>query len=829
MSTAAIMEIPSHRACAHCRSQKVRCIPDESNPDVCQRCARSGRPCVFTPLQKRKQRKRTDTRVAELEREMRAMRAMLKHKQDGAKTPPREPASTGPAEGLWYERNVQGAARQPAFPAIGGSKEVTDGATPAQSKQQSAPLLWPSRFPDRPPEEGGDVINRGLLSMATARQLLDIYRTDLFPHYPMVPISPSTSADELRSTKPTLFLAIIAAAAGKENSDLSATLDKEVLQAYASRSLVRSEKSLELVQALLISAVWYHPPARFGQLKYYEYIHMAATMAMDIGIGTRPLQHRSRHSITTRGREPASQAMMHPAEDANNPDLSMTPRSRGTSPDTGSTESRRTFLACYAICAGVSLSLRRPNMLRVSSYIRECLEHLEQAPDALRSDRTVVAWVKVTMIAEEISTSFSFDDPGGVASISELRTQLMLKDFSARLTAWYTNTPETDICPSGIIMYYTIRLYLHEIALHVDHSPEDFRAPYQMGTIHVSHENEEIPTQVLAEAIAECISCAHGLLNTFLAMDPNSCRALPVFSYVRVSFAAFVLAKLCLSAAHPRSRIGKVLDRSSLKVESYLDRAVLHVRNVVGAHRTRVPAIFLALLFKLRQWCLNPEMLDQPKSGPGIYDLALADKIKVPEIEGPRVTEHTSSAESSPQGLAAPEYEITRFSASEWAAMTAEEDKTAQFSTPQSGSGSSGQASSGASHASPPAQSQAQSNPNTVLMGGAAGQDLDGGISGPSTTAASISIPQTVSEAYDPQAGELEQMEIDYSFFNSLGGDMDGFPEGGLTGLDDWMPNDLSALQMGQMPVPAGVYGVWPQQQQQTQADMMGSKGVGWT
>src|ERR1700761_7342421 len=99
-------EVPSHRACAHCRSQKVRCIVDDENPDVCQRCTRSGRPCVFTPLQKRKQRKRTDTRVAELEREMRAMRAALKNKEqtkDSQETRER-PSQTAP-EGLWFIEN----------------------------------------------------------------------------------------------------------------------------------------------------------------------------------------------------------------------------------------------------------------------------------------------------------------------------------------------------------------------------------------------------------------------------------------------------------------------------------------------------------------------------------------------------------------------------------------------------------------------------------------------------------------------------------------------------------------------------------------------------
>lgn len=105
---------------------------------------------------------------------------------------------------------------------------------------------------------------------------------------------------------------------------------------------------------------------------------------------------------------------------------------------------------------------------------------------------------------------------------------------------------------------------------HVDHAPEDFKAPYQMGRIQTL--GKEVSTQVLAEAIAECVSSAHALLTTFLDIDVDSLRGLPVFSFVRTSFASFILAKLSLSCADPSSRIGKVLDRSSLQLESYMDR-----------------------------------------------------------------------------------------------------------------------------------------------------------------------------------------------------------------------------------------------------------------
>lgn len=774
-------EVPAHKACASCRSQKVRCILDEAGSEVCQRCARAGRVCVFTPLQKRKQRKRTDTRVAELEKEMRSMRAALAQKNEAARSGSpsqqrEEPQSARPI-GLWYKDTLPDAARL----GQAGDWEEPEEARP-QRAQLAEDASWAPKATTYTGKDGKDVIDSGLISMATARQLFETYKTDLFPHYPLVAIPYATTAEDMRQTKPVLFLATIAAASGKEHPDLSALLDKEVLHSYATKTLIQSEKSLELVQALLISAVWYHPPSKFGQLKYLEYIHIAVTMAMDIGIGSRPSTHRSR--LQNRGYQFRSRPI-HPAEDIRNPDLSMTPRSRDTSPQTATLESRRTFLGCYALSAGVSLSLRRPNLLRVSSYIRECVDYVGRARDALPTDPTLVAWVRLLMLAEEISTSLCYDDPGGIASITELRTQIMLKEYEKRLTAWYVNLPEAGVGSGCLfVMYQTIRLFLFEIALHLDHQAEDFRAPYQMGGVvqpWAQEDVERIPTQVLAGCIAECVTSAHSLLNIFLAMDVDACRALPVFSYVRISFAAFVLAKLCLSATHPKSRIGQVLDKSSLKVESYMDRAILHVRNIVGPKRGRVPSIFLALLFKLRQWCLDPHIIGQGQydASQPIYDLRRdgaarqienkefegdsADRTPsnyAMELDGPRVTEHLGSSEDSPRE-ALPQNAT---------------DSTSSY---------------------PVVDTVPMHQRNTAF-----------GYSFTGNAATRTSMPQT--RAGGPEAGDTsnivytpttDSMQIDAELLQFIT-DMNTNSEGGLTGLDDWASISMGGLDpMGwQMP-----------------------------
>ena len=451
--------------------------------------------------------------------------------------------------------------------------------------------------------------------MATARHLLESYRTDLFPFFPIVAIHARWTAETLRHEKPTLFLAVIAAAASKDSPVLSARLDHEVLANYAARTVVSSEKSLEILQALLISSVWYHPPAKYVQLKYYEYMQMAASMAMDLGIAKRASQVRGRLGQSSMAPPEEKEPRVHQAEDVSHPDLSMSSRPRDAIlVSTADTESRRTFLACCIVCAGVALSLRRPNILRVTSYARECADCLAWYPDVLPTDRTLLAWFNLIVIGEDMSAALCYDDPDAVASITQLRTQVMLKDFASRLTAWHSQTSADVLIPSLRIMYHALRLYLHEIVLHLEHSPEDFRAPFQMGGLLSSFTAASVPTAVLATSLAELVSASHGLLDSFLRIPPATLRAAPVFTYVRISFAAFVLSKLCLSASHPEGRIGSVLDHETLKVQSYMDRSILHVREVVGDAECKIPAILLALLFKIRQWCATPEIIPPMKS-----------------------------------------------------------------------------------------------------------------------------------------------------------------------------------------------------------------------
>lgn len=311
-------ESQANRACDACRAHKVRCLPNAaSTSKTCQRCARTDRQCFFTAPQKRKQRKRTDTRVAELEKEVQAMRALFDSKanpiQEGSLYDPSGIKST---PGISWEQ-AQMTASSEAPPELNRMLDFESTPEANNSSQEGSPLVY---TPD------SDVVDRGIVSLEGAYQLFQSYNENLVQHYPGVVFAADFTAEECRRTKPALFLAVIAAAAGQKDPCLYSILNVEVLKVYATRMVMRHEKSLELVQALIVSCVWYRPPGSYGHLKFYEYIHMAATMAVDIGLGKNPKDSRSRRGIGAK-----TEAEVLSSEDI---------------------ENRRTFLVCYMITTG---------------------------------------------------------------------------------------------------------------------------------------------------------------------------------------------------------------------------------------------------------------------------------------------------------------------------------------------------------------------------------------------------------------------------------------------------------------------------------------------
>lgn len=64
----------------------------------------------------------------------------------------------------------------------------------------------------------------------------------------------------------------------------------------------------------------------------------------------------------------------------------------------------------------VSVVMRRPNLLRTNGWISDCVEFLITHGSISALDNTIVAWVKLLQLTEEIVAAFSLDDSSNIAN-----------------------------------------------------------------------------------------------------------------------------------------------------------------------------------------------------------------------------------------------------------------------------------------------------------------------------------------------------------------------------------------------------------------------------
>ncbi|KAH6854184.1 hypothetical protein B0I37DRAFT_388295 [Chaetomium sp. MPI-CAGE-AT-0009] len=601
-AAAAAADPKKSRACESCRGLKVRCDPDPANPDgPCKRCAKGKRPCVVTQPT-RKRQKKTDSRVAELEKKIDALTASLVATRGAVGAPAGAGAGAvagGGGSGASAAATISAAGISGLGGAGGGATGAGGGGGGGGGAGAGERGSW-----DREAE--------GLLTMGLAADLLTRYNVHMCPHLPGVVLPPDMTVAELRVSKPILFLAVMSAAAS-ELPNLQRVLTKELMEQFADKIIVRGNKSLELVQAITVAVIWYWPPERFEELKFYQLVHVAAVMAIEIGLGRKKAARGGfRKHIAHAWRD-------HPLR-------------KQSPPDPTTVEARRAWLTCYFMAANTAMALHRPSLIRWTPFIAECMEVLDTAPDAAPTDKYLCHLVWTHKVAEDIGIQFSMDEPSSTPNLAEARTQHALKGFERELEKYRNSVPKELQKPSLQMSFNVISLYMHEVATHND-AADECRLPSETqlgadGTLSIAHIN----------ALSACLAAINGIFDLFLSLDVHTIRCLPVFNFVRVAYAVVVLIKLYFAASSPKSDLGKVIDKDDMKVEQHLDRLLEQFRATAMGDRSRPAAKFLVVLVMIRSW-FHKQKLNQNGGRNAETSAPIAAETSLPPHSRPSVGE----------------------------------------------------------------------------------------------------------------------------------------------------------------------------------------------
>ncbi|KAG8165270.1 hypothetical protein KVR01_005545 [Diaporthe batatas] len=654
------------RACEACRGLKVRCETVPEDPEgACKRCAKAGRNCVITQPT-RKRQKKTDNRVAELEKKIDALTATLSAAKAGQPSQPGTSVSTHPEAGPPGGWDADGTGIS--------ASAVPPVAKAGQKRKRSAPVANGGHTPaSSSSNEHHDLVARGIITADSAAHLLDRYNYQMAPHLPGVVFPPHLTADELRKTRPVLFLAVMAVASSSL-PEVKRVAFRELFQAFADSILIKGEKSIELVQALTLAAMWYLPPENLDELKFYQLVHMAMIMALDLGLG--------------RGRPRGSKPTAWGAQ----------PPRRQVQPDPTTIEARRTWLLCYYMTVNTAMALHRPFLLRWTSFMAECMDILESSPEAAPTDKYFCHLVWTHRLAEEIGFQFCMDDPSVPVSLSDHMTQHRIRGFERELDKHKNQVPVELLHPSLRLSFHTLSLYMHELALQTD--PADaIKSPF----VPESAAGNATLNPAYTSALAACLTAIDGIFDTFLSMDPSSINCMPVFNLVRVSYAMVILIKIYSAASNPSSDLGKVIDKDSLKVEQKLSDLVEKYRAVSNIDKHHPASNFLTIAVMVRAWFLKFSQ-SQPRRGETKTDGST-------NAAGPNQAGDSSQASSNPLQL------LSEAATNNRAATGVSEVQAPADGAPQSGNGDADASTAGAvSSSNGPGANQERKDDGSINM-----------------------------------------------------------------------------------------------------------------
>jgi hypothetical protein len=129
---------------------------------------------------------------------------------------------------------------------------------------------------------------------------------------------------------------------------------------------------------------------------------------------------------------------------------------------------------------------------------------------------------------------------------------------------------QTNNSPATLKMAeHVVNLYMHEVAMHVDHNVEEFKPPFTEESIRSTGLEEEETSKPLTSAhiaaLSTCLTSIDGVFEAFLSLDIDTIRTLPILYFVRIAYAVVVLIKMFFAAAKPNSELGKVINKGTLQ------------------------------------------------------------------------------------------------------------------------------------------------------------------------------------------------------------------------------------------------------------------------
>ncbi|WDK17830.1 hypothetical protein CGRA01v4_09113 [Colletotrichum graminicola] len=403
-------------ACEACRVAKVKCQTG-IQPGICQRCLEFKRECIF----------RTGPRTR------RPRQSRLN--QDA----PRPPPPPGPSKTFSIDFGMPQLEEPDDFETIAAQHERYFEELIPLSDPESINIMLGLEDPgsgpystiSTPPSSGSgpsiSVSNLGLkpqFNLDSAEKLLQTFRA-MLKHFPCVALPPDATVMSLSKTKPFLLLAILSTASASSALQGHTLYDEEFRKILGLKFVAGSERTLELLQGLLIYTAWYPFHLRPKSKQGFHYVRMAAEILHDLGLDHPPYQNAG----------------------------------VSTPPIADQMEGIRAYLSCYYLVTAhvlpylqyfrrTTLTFSRfamawarmsPARLPYTSWTGTCCDLLERS-SALKGDHTLAWLARLLHITEEASEMMK---NAPATEQAKQQAHFMFLGLDSQLREWQNQLPSS--------------------------------------------------------------------------------------------------------------------------------------------------------------------------------------------------------------------------------------------------------------------------------------------------------------------------------------------------------------------------------------------------
>lgn len=375
-----------------------------------------------------------------------------------------------------------------------------------------------------------DPISIGIISQDEASYRLHIFNRDIsfMARLPLVKLRENITVDELRNEKPIFFSTVMSCTSvlipsERTTRETIMRLDSFVLNLLTNQIVKANNKSIELIESLLLLCTWYNFSEWSSRTRFHILNYVCCYLTRDLGPN---YVYRSFGLFS----EEQLNKFKTPLETDKN--------------------GFRLILLVYSSALNASIFVRQSVQAKWSRSMEEACDNLlkeddSESPYSKEDNRILVLFSRLNYLLERIHTNLhETSDIIHLAADGNL-----IKEHQSRLFDIFCKESE-DLrkeIPSDrnrlLAYHYSIEAYLYQ------HKIEG----YICQASRCPHEIIDLPEEAF-QAFERCFDCCLSCLKHFLTSSPELIASLPLFHTSRIIYAlGMLLLKLRFSAVALKS------------------------------------------------------------------------------------------------------------------------------------------------------------------------------------------------------------------------------------------------------------------------------------